>query len=282
MDVVENKIINMLTGKSSLHETSVDELQKICDENPYFSIIHVLLAKKMKQETHPGFEQQFKRAALFFPDSQWLYNQVMPSTVENIFQTENRNEQPVTEHSETAIVEPETENKPIAENENEYLQESFHEPEDNTEDAPNSRISELLASQAATFNEPVKKDAVLTITSEPLHTIDYFASQGISIEINEDNPLGKKVKKFTDWLKQMKRISANPDNLGTTEAEEKAVIKIAEVSNQKKEILTEAMADILIQQGKKKQAIEVFEKLSLLNPRKSAYFAAQITHLKGK
>jgi predicted Zn-dependent protease len=263
----------------------------------------------MKQITHPGFEQQFKRAALFFPDSQWLYNQVISTT--NVEEPESEQiteaekeiaDIPVVKLVTTNVEKPESEQiteaeKEIADipvvelvttnveepkSENEDVQESFHEVEDIAREEPNSRLSELLASQAATFNAPVEKDAVLTITTEALHTIDYFASQGINIEISEDNPLGKKVKKFTDWLKQMKRISANPDNLGTTEAEEKAVIKSAEISNKKKEILTEAMADILIQQGKKKQAIEVLEKLSLLNPRKSAYFAAQINNLKGK
>jgi predicted Zn-dependent protease len=51
---------------------------------------------------------------------------------------------------------------------------------------------------------------------------------------------------------------------------------MAEKSNTEDEVLTEAMADVLLQQGKNAKAIEVYKKLSLLNPSKSAYFAAKI------
>ena len=36
------------------------------------------------------------------------------------------------------------------------------------------------------------------------------------------------------------------------------------------------MAEVLLQQSKNHKAIEVYQKLSLLNPSKSAYFAAKI------
>jgi hypothetical protein len=40
------------------------------------------------------------------------------------------------------------------------------------------------------------------------------------------------------------------------------------------------MAEVLMKQGKREKAIEMFEKLSLMNPSKSAYFAAKIESLK--
>jgi hypothetical protein len=42
------------------------------------------------------------------------------------------------------------------------------------------------------------------------------------------------------------------------------------------------MAEVYLQQGKPKKAIEIYQKLSLLNPSKSAYFAAKLEILKEK
>ena len=46
------------------------------------------------------------------------------------------------------------------------------------------------------------------------------------------------------------------------------------------DLVSEDLAEIYAQQGLKMQAIEIYRKLSLLNPKKSAYFADQIEKLK--
>lgn len=119
------------------------------------------------------------------------------------------------------------------------------------------------------------------ISFEPLHTIDYFASQGIKLseEALNNDALGKQVKSFTAWLKSMKRL--HPDQLPQqNEVIEKIIQSSSEASNKEANVLTEAMAEVLIMQGKREKAIEMYEKLSLINPSKSAYFAAKIQNLK--
>ena len=127
--------------------------------------------------------------------------------------------------------------------------------------------------------EPENEEEIVAF--EPLHTVDYFASQGIKIseEALENDHLGQQVKSFTAWLKSMKKL--HPGQLPEqNEVIEKIIQSSAEISNQNANVLTEAMAEVLLKQNKKQKAIEMYEKLSLMNPSKSSYFAAKIESLK--
>lgn len=115
---------------------------------------------------------------------------------------------------------------------------------------------------------------------EPLHTTDYFASQGIKISEQpaSTDKLGKQLKSFTEWLKTMKKTShyqVSPDA-----PIDHIVENLAEKSNEEQEVITETMAEAYRKQGKMDKATEIYKKLSLLNPSKSAYFATQIEILK--
>jgi len=128
-----------------------------------------------------------------------------------------------------------------------------------------------------------------SLAFEPLHTTDYFASVGIKLSEEEKSAdtLGKQLRSFTEWLKTMKKVHAGQVPVVATPtadstAAENSIQKLAEKSNEEDQVLTEAMADVLLQQGKELKAIEILEKLSLLNPGKSTYFAAKINQIKEK
>jgi len=144
-------------------------------------------------------------------------------------------------------------------------------------------INPETVSQPVLSIEPFQEPKAFELTFEPYHTIDYFASQGIKF-IQEENPtdkFGKQLKTFTDWLKTMKRLPPNPlpedDPDDTNNAE---IEMIAANSIEAKDVETETMAEVLAKQGKVDKAIEMYLKLSLLNPTKIAYFAAKIEHIK--
>jgi hypothetical protein len=130
--------------------------------------------------------------------------------------------------------------------------------------------------KASTINEEEEPMAF-----EPLHTVDYFASQGIKIneEVLMNDKLGNQVKSFTAWLKSMKKL--HPGKLPEqNEVIEKIIQSSAEESNADADVLTEAMAEVLIKQDKREKAVAMYQKLSLMNPSKSAYFAAKIESIK--
>ena len=126
-------------------------------------------------------------------------------------------------------------------------------------------------------------NAVIPI--DPYYTIDYFASQGIKLELDQNpkDELGQHLKKFTQWLKHMKKLGPEDatEVINRSNETEADIQRIADSSNTVREVVTEAMALVLEKQGKKDKAIELYTKLSFLNPDKSIYFANKIKTLKG-
>ena len=123
------------------------------------------------------------------------------------------------------------------------------------------------------------------LSFEPLHLTDYFASVGVSLPPEEQpDVFGRQSRSFTGWIKSMKRIHPEKNSVVApfTQTESDLMRVDAEQSNEQEEVLTETMANIYALQGMTNKAIDIYEKLSLLNPEKSAIFAAKLSELKGK
>jgi hypothetical protein len=176
-------------------------------------------------------------------------------------------------------------------------EEFLNEEEENTDEEPGIDIddsspeaysnNQMLQNIKSILDTPLatnKAAAQSLIPIDPYYTVDYFASQGIKLVLDNDptDKLGKKLKKFTQWLKHMKKLGPEDAIESETEDDSEAmVIRIADFSNTQREVITEAMAAVLEKQGKKEKAIQIYIKLSFLYPDKSAYFADKIKILKG-
>jgi hypothetical protein len=139
-------------------------------------------------------------------------------------------------------------------------------------------VSEITAQPTPVFDTKKAESIVF----EPYHMVDYFASQGIKLVL-EENPqdsFGKQLKSFTDWLKVMKKIPARSISGNTDEREAERIRHFAANSIEERDILTETMAEVLAKQGMYENAIALYQKLSLIYPPKSAYFASRIEQLK--
>lgn len=280
--------------KESLQEVTVNQLQQFIDSYPYSAIGQLLLAKKLHDTGAQNFDEQGGKASLYFHDpvwAGWVLRQkqdadtdVMappPPVVEEPHFVFNNIETPPWEEEEKPEQQPVVLEQPEAVNRFEPITE---EPViDQTHEMPASPPAPEASAQEAqpeTRNPTPDTEELF----EPYHTIDYFASLGIKLKPEElaKDKLGQQLKSFTDWLRSMKKISpqqaetvAGMDDLTT-----KSIQKIAEFSNEAKEIITEAMAEVWAKQGHREKAVEIYEKLSLLNPSKSSYFAARIDALK--
>lgn len=116
----------------------------------------------------------------------------------------------------------------------------------------------------------------------PYHTVDYFASQGIKLgeEIKSADRFGNQLKSFTSWLKEMRRLPEAEVTSKFNSFDNTNVEKMAQSSLSGENAITEAMAQVWIKQHNPQKAIDIYKKLSLQNPAKSAFFAAKIEHLK--
>jgi hypothetical protein len=300
MNEALEKVLFQLTGKKYLDEVNVAELEKIKEAHPYFSIGHLLLSKKLKTENNTAFQTQVQRTAAYFNNTLWLdyLLQAEEATVKLPGNTDDETKpllnKVIREEQQSQVVELEKLQEPVENiapemivatpEEEQYTASTTEEVMQQVEDEEKQKetIASVLEEQLAEFKKPVTADTELNIQAEPFHTIDYFASLGIKIDLSQpQDKLGSQVRKFTDWLKQMKNVKPGNDDLEPDPEVDHMIQGIAKTSNETKEIVTQTMAEVLVKQGKTDKAIQLYIKLSFLNPDKSAYFAAKIEQLKG-
>ncbi len=296
MNLNQEKALFHLTGKLSLSQTGTEELRQWVDEAPYFAPARFFQTAKLRS---PGFSDDWKDAIhgthLYFTNPLWFSLQL--SVVQNEIQqvdVDASNNRSVMEliHKEVPVAKPDI--SPFEENllppdaSQEKIDEQTAEMGAGSADTDptENKIAGILSSQLADFKKPIDPNAELDIDADRkrMHTIDYFASQGIKIDLSSipQDKLTTHLRKFTDWLKQVKTAQGGSVNeLAGNPEMEKAVVENAKISNETREIVTEAMADVLVKQGQTDKAIQLYIKLSFLNPEKSSYFAAKIEQLKG-
>ncbi len=241
-------------------------LKELSETHPYFSPAQFFLLRKT-EEGSAEFEKQVAKTNLFFNNPHWLHYRLSENAGQ-IKTFSNFEAAPVVEHQaeqkiETFANEPEMVDSP-----------------DNTD--ANGQMEEEIEPMKIELKMPeAKLDLDEAMLFEPMHVVDYFASQGIKLsdDVQTGDKLGKQLKSFTEWLKTMKKV--HEENAVEAAGEpDTNIVTMAENSNKQADVLTESMAEVFIKQGKTGKAGEVYRKLSLLNPAKSAYFAAKLENLK--
>lgn len=291
----------LLLQKDTLTQTSADALQHLSKQYPWFATAQVLNAIKLNNEQHADADSAIQKALLYVQHPlqlQYLINQYNSTTAEfnptvtYIEAAEDLvlNAEATIEAVDTLITQPDDETDAFLDAE--VMVEAVDSLASTTDPETEAGINADAMIEAADnlplpnfaplsniLNEPLKQGED-QLAFEPLHMVDYFASQGIKLkeEMLQKDELGKQLKTFTQWLKTMKKVYVEEHKQLDAKAENEVVQKAVE-SNTGEEIITEAMANVLEQQGKTAKAIELYRKLSLLHPEKSPYFAARIERL---
>ncbi|RYY96225.1 MAG: hypothetical protein EOO11_14015 [Chitinophagaceae bacterium] len=303
----------------SFAECSAGELRQLTEQYPYFAPAHFLLLKKLDPASEEYRVQYQKALLYFHDplsfelllNRELLHEAEAPVTDEVAAPTtvaldgsveaavipeveaplpvpeekapEEKELQPLagTDEAENAATSTEPAPPPGAVTpETETL--DAGDPTDGRAELRDEEVAAPSPLPAPAFSIDLSAPATGDLSFEPFHTVDYFASQGIRLGAGDDVPrdkLGKQLKSFTDWLKTMKRLpeATTPDALDAKT--EQKVEHLADDSLQRADIVTESMAEVWLKQGNKRKAAEIYRKLSLLHPAKSAYFADKINSL---
>ncbi len=311
---MQSSVLNNLLKQNFSGLPVKNFLQQVAAEHPYFTPVQFFLLQQLS-ESDSSFSQQAVKTALLFNNPHWLHFQLQQNAVKEapvVTMFAAKEAEPVTalppvseqETVQMAAAEMPAENSDndddnaVLNNSNNFeeisntaaQEETVTAHSDNTDNDDDNSVlitKENIPAEAPSFKidfGAVIKNAENTNAPafEPMHLVDYFASQGIKLseEVQSADKLGKQLKSFTEWLKTMKKVHVA--DTGAASGGEIAIQAMAEKSNTENEVVTEAMAEVFAQQGKTAKAIEVYEKLSLLNTGKSAYFAAKIQNLKGE
>ncbi len=254
-------IFETLFNRNFSDTENIDFLNNLTAKHPYFSPAQFFLLQKTAADNN-GFETQAVKTNILFNNPHWLHFQLQQTNIatgvdENILPVEINT---VNHESEPVIDMPD---------DTDAAEESAMEPE-----IEPMKIELKMPEQKANLDE--------AMLFEPMHMVDYFASQGIKLtdEVQMADKLGKQLKSFTEWLKTMKKVHVESEAETTGETDSN-IQTLAENSNADTGVLTESMAEVFAKQGKMDKASELYQKLSLLNPAKSTYFAAKIENLKG-
>ena len=312
MNPLQEKALYHLTGQLENNERAGAALEKAVSSYPYFAPAQNLLACYYQATQHPSATAQAARATLYHFNPRWWAYQLEESREEAdewtspVFSSPSQDPDQFedAENTPTLIGIPQDDSlvpkEPIAiptveavqailrkidggteenlESKNSTLTQSPVTPADIPDKVPD-KLSSMLSSQLEAFRQPVTSNTPLPFEqSGPMHTVDYFASQGIKVnwQTEAKDNLTKKMMSFTDWLKQVKQNEKS----GTVTQLEKKVAEDAVNSVRKEEVVTEAMAEVLLRQGHREQAIQLFKKLSFQIPEKSSYFAIRIEQIK--
>lgn len=280
-----NQLVKSLLHKDSLDQCSLDELQQYADRYPYFGAAQLLLTKKLQTENTERYQNQLQKTYLFFHNPLWV-QQLLNDTGTATIKAVEKTEQPVEMDLPVKEILPEPAQPVIIEDAVSLAEAVAEDRKPVIEPAPETFPEIKKAAEPVIVEKTEAESAAIVNTTdlifEPYHTVDYFASQGIKFR-EEEKPVDKfslQLKSFTEWLKTMKKLPVAEMARSVETASEKKVEQMAEHSLEDREIITEAMAEVWEKQGNREKAIEVYSKLSLLEPAKSPYFAAKIEILK--
>jgi len=273
---------SFLQDPSRLYQIPYQELKSLVIQYPYCQPLRVLLLQKSQMEQHPDYERNLQMAATYLPDRRFLLLLIREYKAldagESLFELEEERLElkalseifAEREALEKAVAETAPQPRPKEEEEEEEFFPAWNWTPPATEppppppvEAPDPPPAELQPAKPRPAPAPKTR-----FSSWQARTLQ---ERNLAFEQIASPP--KPLKKREPQAEEREEPEKKP-----VQAQDLARKSVEE----KEDIVSETLAGILARQGHSQKAIQMYEKLSLIFPEKSSFFAQKIELLKRK
>ena len=271
----QGALLTYLNQPETLRGDNVQWVESLMEHYPFFGIGQCMLAIAYQNEGDEKFDQQLKRAACAIPNRNHLrlYSILAKQRFNLVPETLPQNDSPNKEQKKSQ-------------------HDSFFRFEgssrlDETDDGSLIPEKMFIIPEIKLNSSPEELSAELVLLDEKRKSLDELKAI-VAARLKEmENEKHKKEENVEQPKKKLSRkelidkfIAENP-SISKPKAEFFNPITVAQNSiTDNGEIVSETLAKIYYNQGYIEKAISIYEKLSLNNPEKSIYFAAQIEKIK--
>ena len=250
------QIASLLSGNLEIHKISQDVINTMLDEYPYSPYGHLVNYLKAKSLNHPNTQELLHKLATYSPDRAWL-QEVLNTNFKDIEFSESADQAIPSEAKDPNL--------------DKFLFEfDFNQPIEKAHPIAEEIQIEAIKSHHQEAKVKIAKTLVVEAKVE-------------EVEQEADS--------YISWLKNFQTVEDSPhanieaelpdQNLRSIEVETPIIEKTTRKDNDLfGGIITETLAELLANQGQTEKAINMYERLSLIFPNKSAFFAAKIEQLK--
>ena len=229
------------------------ELRSLPALYPYYQTVRLLLLQNLYLLHDPTFDEELRRAAIYITDRRVLFQMIEAVHYRHPNHQSNQNNQS-------------TQNTPNNQN--------------NQSNRTLSLINNFLDSipKEGETDEEKKRKRKPTPADAAVDYVAYLLETEGETLGGDDVPKMKGQSLIDDFINIDKgRFTLSEEPQSPQEAEE---VTENDENAPNEGIFTETLARIYIKQGKYSQALEIIQRLSLVYPKKNAYFADQIRFLK--
>lgn len=285
----------LLKDPSLVDNNDIRQLNEYRKKYPYFQSLYVVVAKALKDREHPKTDAFIKKAAIFSANRAHLKEIIesdtyfVPVPVAEVIQeelvqtkeekaTKTEDAKPKTsEVAQPIIVNPEIEEEPKSKK---TLDEQLaYNPNLQALEDTKSRIEALLRGEVPE-EDPKEHDRDIEKIQAKIDSKLAKDEPKPRVKSTKKNKKNNQIEIIEKFIADDPRIDIR--NKAMSEGEQDQV-DLAEKSLKKPDsFITETMAKLMVKQGKVKRALDIYQKLSLKFPEKSAYFASQIEKVKSK
>jgi hypothetical protein len=267
------QFINYIKSPEQLNEESLIQLENLVKEYPFFQTAETLLAINYRLLGNFKFNDQLRLASAYAADRKLLKHQL--DAIQKSSETELRKEtQPIVKEH---VVPDKKEYTPDTKSLADLINQLKTEVDLYMIQAPDQKSSKQIAKLHTIavkleklIDSDEKKSPVLEKKKEPKQA----APAEYSLEQLEEIPLKKpqqiaNAELIDKFIKEEPRIVPKPTFFDPVDSAKQSILD-------NESVVSETLAEIYYKQGNLSKAIKIYKKLSLVNPQKSSYFAAQI------